>query len=148
VELYHTGIVVEDLHPAMAEFSAALDLRWRPVSDRELPMWTPAGVLPFRIRRVYSESGPPHLEMIEAVPDRIWALPEGSRSALHHLGYCSDDVAAVAAHLEQAGLIREISDVNPGGFNQFTYHRVPGGLFVELVTTRFRERLTGRGSAP
>jgi hypothetical protein len=96
--VYHVGIVVPALEPAMAQLSAATGITWAP-QQRDVPILydTPDGPRTWHATFVYSKE-PPYIELLEQLPDSIWA-----ELGMHHLGMWSDDVDADSAELEASG---------------------------------------------
>lgn len=143
METFHTGFVVPDIHDGMAELSRALDLRWTPVEERELPLVGPDGDFRPHLRFAYTVEGPHHLEVIEAVPGTLWDLPpEGrvGRIATHHVGVWCDDLAATSQQLEADGASRLVTyQTRSGEVAGFAYHRLPSGSLIELVDAARRE---------
>ncbi|MFW3169298.1 VOC family protein [Geodermatophilus sp. CPCC 206100] len=144
-EIYHTGLVVEDLETAMAELTAVLGLTWTPVEDRELPVVTPDGPLTVRLRWVYSRRGPCRLELLEPVPGTVWerpVQPSSGAGGAHHVGVWAEDLAAASDELVAAGYPRVLTfDDGSGGAARFVYHRLPTGPLVELVDAARRPAL-------
>ena len=137
LELFHVGIVVPDLTVARARFTELLGVEWGPVAENEIQIRDGDGnefVVPNRI--CYSTQ-PPYLELITEVPGTPWVCNEYSN--LHHIGFFSDSLVvdsgrlgAVACPLE---LLDGHGDAPP---SQFTYHRDPLGVRVELVNIEIR----------
>ena len=127
VSYFHVGMVVPRLEPALEELGELLGLEWRPIIDSAVPVHEPGGRADrtLRLRFAYSVAAP-YLEVIEAVPDSVWALSEGSN--LHHLGFWSDDVASDTDRLEQARCPLEVCMTGPDGQwpVAFSYHRTHG----------------------
>ena len=145
--LHHVGIVVPDLEAAVA------DARERLGFDVRI---FPAGVYRCRIGGHYAEpvtqiamsvEGPPHLELLAAVPgSEVWRPVPG----VHHLGFVVDDVPAAAEQLANTGAPIIMGGVREGRFPVgATYHRDPLGHFVELLDSgtaaRFAQSLARPG---
>lgn len=129
-DYFHVGIVVPDLDAAIAEAEAALQLTFNPPHDSRYGEDD--------IRVTYAREGPPYVELIQGTPGGRWDTAAGPR--LDHIGYFSGDLDADAARLETAGLLIDIDGRTDGA--PFTYHRAPAmGMRIELVATRWRERL-------
>ncbi len=127
-DVYHVGIVVPELDTAMADLGAALGLTWPTPQTRRRTFRGPDGAFEAELRFVYSVEGPPHLELIEQVPGTPWETGPG----IHHVGVWVDHLAEAAARLTDRGVPVEVTYDTPE-LQSFTYHRLPGGLRVELV---------------
>lgn len=127
----HVGYTVDELDDAMARFRAALGLTWAPVRTRARSIELAGRPADVSFRTAYSVDGPPHVELIEAIPDTIWTATPG----VHHVGHWVDDVGAASARLEVAGwelAARVASDRSPGRW-RWAYHHNPAGGYVELL---------------
>lgn len=136
VEPFHVGLVVPDLLAHMSLLSAALGVRWTEVRRREASVTMDGETRRIAFRVVYSRELPLRLELIESVAGTPW---ESVAPVLHHVGWWSDDLGAEAARLEQSGIPRVAQSFDPEtGLQRWSYHRVPAGYLVELVSTRGR----------
>lgn len=134
--LYHIGLIVADLEAAAAEFSALLGLEWAVPRERQLRVKTPDGDADVGFRFTYSRAadGAPMIELVQGWPDTPWWVAEGEPAVLHHIGFWSDDLAADAGRLEEAGARIEMQLVNRDGTPRlFTYQRLRSGPLIELV---------------
>ncbi len=137
--LYHVGIVVPDLDAAQARLSDLLGVTWGPVVDIAALDFRDADgndlTLPNKL--CYSTSDP-HLELVEEVPGSVWVCNEHSN--LHHIGYYTDSLAADSTRLTESVCPLQIcgrqGTVAP---TQFSYHRDPLGVRIELVDSALRE---------
>jgi hypothetical protein len=137
-ELYHAGVVVEDLDAARAQLSDAAGYTWTAPVESDVPVQFPDGEGVVTLRVCFSTASP-NLELIQAVPGTIWEPPS---SGVHHLGYWSDDVAADCADLEAKGYSVEAwSDL--GGLRMFAYCHASLGPRIELVHRSFAPVLQG-----
>ena len=141
--LYHIGVVVDDIDRGMAEVAAQMGVTWAPrrvasVSVREGP-----GVRAYALDVVYSRQGPPFLELIEGSGRGVWSAGGGPR--LHHLGVFVDDLAAEAARLESLGMVTEAagvgSDPDDPSPALFAYLLGSTGVRIELVDGKGRDGL-------
>jgi hypothetical protein len=133
-DLFHIGVVAEDLDATTAALSTLLGYGWTPTMGGPLELTLPGtGDTVLDIQCAYSTSLP-RLEVVRAVPGTMWEPVPGG--GVHHVGYWSDDVAADAAALEEQGYELEASRRTPGGGAGlfFTFHRSPIGFRIELVT--------------
>ncbi len=127
-QTYHVGIIVPDLDAAMQELESSLGLSWPTPQHRLRTFRGPAGRFQAELRFVYSRQGPPHLELIEAVPGTPWENAGG----IHHVGIWVDELESAATRLIEAGAPIEVTYDTPT-LQSFTYHQMGGGLRVELV---------------
>lgn len=147
-ELYHIGIVVEDINQAMQDFTESVGVRWpvesMPDEASMVEVWTSAGTREVPFRAVYSSDGPVRLELVAAVEGTIWHT--GSPGDAHHLGYWSDDLEATAAELETKGFERVAS----GGYLDYPllwmYHQRGNGPYIEHVSRAVAPMIFGEAS--
>jgi hypothetical protein len=138
-DLYHTGIVVTDIEETMAEYERVLGVTWGfswqalpPDTPEETPILTRDGARTIRFQFAYTSEGPHRLELVQTIPDTIWAVPS---PGAHHIGFWSGDIAADSAQLTAAGAPWTVligvteKDERPTA----VMHRLPSGLHVELV---------------
>lgn len=135
MQLFHTGIIVDDLEQAMASWGVALGLHWAPPKSAATPMHCPDGVLGREVRFSYSVEGPHHIELLEQVDPSPYLSLTGGRY-IHHLGYYTRDLAGQSRRLEDLGFPCELSGVTAGGgVARATFHRnvLAPGMWIELV---------------
>ena len=137
-DLFHVGIVVEDLDAALDEFRVMLGYEWCPVFAIETPVVLPQGEVMIDLRFAYSKTEP-RLELIRAVPGTPWIPAEGS--GIHHLGYWTEDIAADRHRLESSGYAEEARGELPGGTSIWAYYRRPQGPRIELVSRQLQSGL-------
>jgi hypothetical protein len=137
-ELFKTGLVVTDLERAIDELGRWLGLRWTPVQQSPLALWTGQGREDVSLRFVYSLGEPPFLELLEAQPRGYYAAPNGAH--LHHVGRWVDDLPRASAELAAQGLPLEAAGLDAQGSKPalFAFHRGAHGLRVELVDASMR----------
>jgi hypothetical protein len=142
-ELYHIGIVVHDLERAQVEMGRAYSLHWGRAREGTREVWQDGRVTEVTFRTCFSVDAP-HLELVEEVPGTIWERVAGS--AIHHLGFWSDDLRADSLALERAGSALAACGVAPDGSTptRFAYHRDPRNLYVEIVTSSARTEMAQR----
>ena len=130
--LFHTGIVVDDLDETMDWFTKVADYRWTDVVEAEQIGQTPQGEVTIPMRMVFSGSAP-RIEILQTVPGTVWVPAD---SGVHHLGYWSDDLEADLATLEANGLACELKSYNPDGSGKllWAYTKGPTGPRIELVS--------------
>lgn len=128
-DCYHTGLVVPDLEKAIAGMTAAAGYTWTKPVEATLAVAAAETEYEVPFKFVYSIEAP-HLELIQAVPGTIWAVPPGG--AAHHLGYWADDLPDVADRLNAAGYRLE---ARPAGeqLSMFAYFIAPSGVRIEIV---------------
>jgi hypothetical protein len=142
-ELFKTGVVVLDLERAMEELGRWLGLRWTPVQESPLALWTGQGREDVSLRFVYSLGAPPFLELLEAQPRGYYSAPNGAH--LHHVGRWVDDLAKASAELAAQGLPLEAAGLDAQGSKPavFAFHRGAHGMRVELVDSAMRSSFEG-----
>lgn len=140
-EVFHVGILVPDIHAAMAEYGASMGCEWSAVMERaDQRVWTPeAGQQLVNLKAVYSTRGPQYLELIEGQAGTFW--DPASHDGIHHMGAWAD-VPALTDDLIERGWTFLASQVSPEeGYGSFTYLRSPTGMILEPVAQASRERL-------
>ena len=144
MELYHYGIVVDDIDAAQGVYGASLGLTWAPVATREVRVVVDGGTQPIDVRLLatYSQQGPPYIELIQELDGDVWS----HRSlGLNHVGYWVPDLTEGFERLRAAGLEARVRAVDEHGEPpRFSYQSVPGALaapWVELVDVAIRPQL-------
>ena len=132
---FHVGVVVPDLDAELDRLSALFGYAWSDEVALTTPVRFPSGEQDVEIRFRYSRDQP-RVEIIQQRPGTIWMPVEGS--GLHHLGYWSDDVAADAAALREAGYDVEAEGVDPSGTPTWAYYGAADRPRIELVSTSVR----------
>ena len=112
--LYHMGIVVPELTPAMTEMSEQLGLTWAPPRAFPVNIHEEGELRAYDVLATYSVEGPPYFELIEAIGTTVWA-PAMADHGLHHIGVLATDPLAEIARLEEAGFEIEVQAVTPEG---------------------------------
>lgn len=102
-DLYHCGLVVDDFDAEMAFLTDVAGHRWTQdfEVDQTVEIDDEIHVVPLRLAFSLTE---PRLELVQAVPNTLWAP---SNSALHHLGYWSDDIDGDIAALRERHFVVE-----------------------------------------
>lgn len=138
-DLWHTGIVVDDLAAAMDEYGEELGVTWYE-GGADVRMTTDEGVRTVTTKYALSKEGPHHVELGQSIQGTLWSVTKPGHA--HHLGYWVDDVAAASTALIERGspVVATIgmSDEAPP---MCAYHRTPNGLFVEVVVRGMRRFL-------
>lgn len=100
--LYHVGVIVKDIREAMSHFGHLLGLTFGEPRSIPLENLEELGAVTQRtITVVYSNEGPPFLELIEAQEDGLWGIQNGE--GLHHVGSYEDDLAGRVGELLAEG---------------------------------------------
>jgi hypothetical protein len=130
--LYHTGVVVDDLDGTMAWLTSVAGYTWTDVVEVDQVAQTPSGEVTIPMRMVYSGASP-RLELLQTVPGTVWTPAD---SGVHHIGYWSDDVEADLATLEESGMNCEVKSFNPDGSGTLLWAYAKGavGPRIELVS--------------
>ena len=141
---FHVGFIVPDLDSAMKEFRAALGIEWRAPIDAIVPLRGPDGVVESNVYSVYSEGGPPAIELIQSV--RATPLAGNGGVSFHHLGFWTDRLASSSCDLEAHGwpcaaTVANVDD-NPSRF-----HASPVSSRLLRRDFRHRDRPTRRPAA-
>jgi len=137
--LFHTGIVVDDLEAATAELGERLGVTWNE-GGAEVVLEGDGGVRAAPSAYAMSREGPHHIELCQSVPGTVWTA--GAPGHAHHLGYWVDDVATASAELARSGApaVACVS-VSEGAPPMCAYHRSASGLLVEVVSRGMRRYL-------
>ena len=130
--LYHTGIVVDDLEAAMEWLATVGGYTWTDVVSVEQQTVTPEGDVTIPMKMVYSGADP-RLELLQTVPGTVWTP---SDSGVHHIGYWSDDVESDLSTLTSSGMSVEVKSYNPDGSGTLLWAYAKGPLRprIELVS--------------
>ena len=131
---FHVGFIVPDLDAAMDEFHVALGIAWRAPVDAVVPLLGPDGVTETNVYSVYSEGGPPAIELVQSAPGTPLAGDGGV--SFHHLGFWTDRLADSSRDLDAHGwpcaATVASAENNP---SRFTLQQSPHGFYVELFDT-------------
>lgn len=137
-DLFHIGIVVDDLEAALHELGDLFGYTWCPVFAIETPVVLPEGEVMVDLRFAYSKTEP-RVEVIKAIAGTPWVRATGS--GIHHAGYWSEDMAVDGRKLEARGYTEEARGVVPDGTPIWAYFRSPKGPRIELVSRQLRAGL-------
>lgn len=134
-DLYHTGIVVDDIEATMAWLQKVAGYTWTDVVTVDQQAVTPDGEVTIPMKMVYS-GAEPRLELLQTIPDTVWTPAD---SGVHHIGYWSDDVESDLASLASDGLAVEVKSYNPDGSGKLLWAYAKGvkgsvGPRIELVS--------------
>ena len=141
VQLFHVGVVTDDFDATLAEMSRTLGLAWKGGAPRTMDLWLYGEPRQVEMRIAHSVQGPPHYEVIAAIPDTPWTP---SRAGVHHLCYWSDDAEAACAALESAPEYRRVLG-RPG--SDGGYFQASDGRLLEIIGPKLHGRLSGWISA-
>jgi len=141
-DLFHTGIVVDDLDAAKVHFGALLGLTWLE-GGGETRMLTGDGARTVRTAYALSAEGPHHLELVQSVPGTLYTVTGSATGTgtAHHLGYWVDDVAATSAALAERMPTVARFAVDDDAPPICTYQQAGAGFYVELVSRAMRRVL-------
>jgi hypothetical protein len=135
-DVFHHGLVVEDLEAAMHDLEQAFRVEWTSVEAVQFAIRTPQGRSVVDLRLVYTRQGPSRIELIQAVPETVWELPAvGSFGWLapHHIGVWCDDIPGTSRHLTESGApLLVTADDGTDEAAGFAYHRTPSGSMIEI----------------
>ena len=131
---FHVGFIVPDLDAAMEEFKVALGIAWRAPIDAVVPLLGPDGVVEANVYSVYSEGGPPAIELGQSVPGTPLAGDGGV--SFHHLGFWTDRLADSSHDLGARGWPCTATVASAeNNRSRFTVQQSPHGFYVELFDT-------------
>ena len=129
-DLYHTGLVVDDIEATMRWFTDVAGYEWCDQFAGEQVVQLPGGERTLTMRGVYSLSEP-RLELVGTISDTLW---EPSNAGVHHLGYWSDEVDRDVATLVANGVQLEARSLMPDGSSLWAYCRAASGPRIEFVS--------------
>jgi len=134
-DLFHAGVVVEDIHAAIAAYSAT-GATFTEVRDITLDVVLAGERRTEHMLATYTKQGPVHVELIQELEGDIWG--PGAMN-LNHVGYWVEDVEIAAKELERAGFkLRLLNATSPP---RIGYLSGPGNVWVELVGPAVRSSL-------
>jgi hypothetical protein len=127
---FHVCYVVPDLEAAMEELTRTVGVTWKEPRDRE------SGDMRWRL--VYSDGGPPLIELVEGAPGTPWHTPDGPY--LQHIGRFTYDLDEEIRAFEAVGGQIEVDGRDISG--RWAYFRVPQtGALIELIEADDEARL-------
>ena len=140
--LYHMGIVVPELGPAMEEMGEQLGFTWAPPRTFPVNVHEDGELRSYDVLATYSVEGPPYFELIEAIGEGVWS--PAMAGGLHHIGVLAADPLAEIARLEEAGYEVEVQAVSPEGIvTGPTYLLNRYGVRVEVNGEAARDMVLG-----
>lgn len=137
-DLWHTGIVVDDLDAAKEEIGTQLGVTWFE-GGGEVRLRTDTGLRTVRTSYALSMEGPHHIELCQSVGGTFWTATSPGHA--HHLGYWTADVVATSASLSQRGMPLVATVCFDDSPPICAYHQAKNGLYVEVVGTALRRLL-------
>ncbi|MEV6654401.1 VOC family protein [Streptomyces sp. NPDC051219] len=137
-DLFHVGIVVDDLQKGMEQYGDSPGLAWRECACPTPDVLTPQGCRKMRAGAVYSDNGPLHYELIQRDDDGLW-----QQVGLHDLGYFTDDLVGDIERLAEHGFAEE-GVMHRDGLPTAAYVTLAGAIRVELIPRSSCQRLIGR----
>jgi catechol 2,3-dioxygenase-like lactoylglutathione lyase family enzyme len=138
-DLFHTGIVVDDLEAAKEEFGRLLGVTWLEGGGK-VKMHAAGEASTVETRYAVSAAGPHHVELVQSVPGTLYTSNGSGRA--HHIGYWVDDVPAASEALVQTGLTNVVLISFGGGRPPITaYHEASNGFWIELVARSMKPLL-------
>ena len=138
-DLFHTGIVVDDLDAAKQHFGRLLGVTWLEGGGK-VSMHTAEGESPVVTKYAVSAEGPHHVELVQSVPETLYTSNGSSRA--HHVGYWVDDVPAASDALARSGLTHVVLISFGAGRPPITaYHEAGDGFWIELVARSMKRLL-------
>lgn len=135
-QLFHVGVVADDIDAAMREMSQNLGVEWVGGKATEMDLVVFGAKRRIEMRIAHAVQGPPHIELIQAVPGTPWSAPHAP--GVHHLCYWSDHSAEVCQQLEQTGNRRILGEA---GANS-GYFLTPAGMVIEVIPRQLRDYLS------
>lgn len=135
-DLFHTGIVVDDLAAAKDELGDELGVTWFE-GGADVRVVSEDGAETVRTAYALSRQGPHHVELTQSVAGTLWTARAPGHA--HHLGYWVDDVVAASTALSRRGS-RMVACVAmaDGAPPMCAYHQTTNGLYVEVVSRALR----------
>jgi hypothetical protein len=131
---FHVGFVVPDLDATMEEFQVALGVEWRAPIEAIVPLLGPDGVVEANVYSVYSDGGPPAIELVQSVAGT--ALAGNGGVSFHHLGFWTDRLADSSHDLDAHGWPCAATVASPDNNpSRFTLQQSPYGFYLELFDT-------------
>ena len=143
-ELFHTGIVVDDVDATKAELSDLIGVTWGFEGEMEQPVWFPdGGPSAVTFRFAYTAEGPHRLELVRPVPGTLWTVAGVGHA--HHFGFWCEDVPAASAELARRGapLVAKIGVDTADAPAAIVYHRPKSGVYLELIAAANRPLMFG-----
>ena len=139
---FHIGILVNDLEEAMGRFGEIFKVTWADPAVAEARFWEEGkGYRALALDVVYSQQGPPYLELLQAQGDGLYGGHQGE--GLHHIGVWAADCEDRSEELQAHGMSPVATQLTPEGniivsyFNPSDLH----GVIFEIVDEGRREMM-------
>lgn len=101
-DIFHVGILVDDLDEAIDRYGRTLGLTFGARQDRCLSVGMDGAPVDTDLSLVYSHQGPPYIELMQANPGvGIWGAHRSP--GFHHVGAWVDDLDGRVAELAAQG---------------------------------------------
>jgi hypothetical protein len=141
--LFHTGIVVEDIDAAKQEYADLLGVGWGFHGEFEMPVWFPSGPSKISFSFAYTAEGPHRLELVRQLPGTLWTATGAGQ--VHHVGYWCDDVVDASAELARRGLplCAKVGVDDPDAPSPIVIHQASTGAYLELIDIAMRPTMFG-----
>jgi Glyoxalase/Bleomycin resistance protein/Dioxygenase superfamily len=141
--LFHTGIVVDDIDAAKSEYTDLAGVTWGFQGELEMPVWFPTGPTTVSFCFAYASEGPHRLELVRQLPGTLWTVVGAGQ--VHHVGYWCDDVGDASAELAGRGLplCAKVGVDDPDAAAPIVIHQARTGAYVELVDIAMRPTMFG-----
>jgi catechol 2,3-dioxygenase-like lactoylglutathione lyase family enzyme len=138
-DVFHMGILVDDLDEAIERYSRVLNLTFGARQSRTLSVTMGSETIETQLDLVYSYQGPPYIELMQATGDTgIWGAHRSP--GFHHMGAWVDDLDERVKQLAAQGVNVEAALSREG--NVMAVYLQPDDL------TGTRLELCGRPSGP
>ncbi|MBF6451130.1 VOC family protein [Nocardia elegans] len=143
-QLHHVGIVVDEIQGAARMMRSLYGIDITVFDESEYTCFID-GVEHRTVQRLGLSDGPPHVELLRAVPgSAVWRAVGG----IHHLGFVVDDLEAASTTLEERGAKLWMAGTRNGRQPVgCVYHRDPLGQVIELLDRGAAQQLSARRAA-
>jgi catechol 2,3-dioxygenase-like lactoylglutathione lyase family enzyme len=135
-QLFHVGVVAEDFEATLLELSRTLGLTWKGGRPHPYELWIYGECRTIEMRIAHSVQGPPHYEVIAAIPGTPW---EPVKAGVHHLCYWSDDAADICARFESTPGVRRVLGQAGAASGYFLW---PSGVLIEIIGRQLHQQLS------
>jgi catechol 2,3-dioxygenase-like lactoylglutathione lyase family enzyme len=135
--LYHTGIIVDDIEAAKRWYTIVMGYRFSSTAGEghEQLVELASGPKTISGMRIAYSLNEPRIELVSAIPGTIW---QPTKAGVHHLGYWSEDVDGDLANLLANGAEFEAKFKGPHGGLLWAYCKHPVWGRIELVGTMMK----------
>jgi hypothetical protein len=142
-DLFHTGIVVDDIDAAKREYTELAGVTWGFQGEMDMPVWLPGGPTTVSFCFAYTAEGPHRLELVRQLPGTLWTVTGAGQ--VHHVGYWCDDVGNASVELARRGLplCARVGVDDPDAAAPIVIHQAKTGAYLELVDIAMRPVMFG-----